>query len=152
MQRALVRLTLLPAMVTQPLYAQPATTLMLDHDVAQVPLDASLELLFDASGQLTVDQIEQRPGLQFAPAVPGRSHRLGDGALWMRFDAVIKSPAPHWRLTLPMPTLDDVSPYFRDQAGQWVRPQAGATRPLDSWTQNGRHPGVYLSPQSRPSL
>ena len=34
MQRALVRLILLTAMVAQPLYAQPATTLMLDHDVA----------------------------------------------------------------------------------------------------------------------
>jgi diguanylate cyclase (GGDEF)-like protein len=148
MQQALVRLILLTAMVTQPLYAQPATTLVLDHDVAQVPLDASLGLLFDASGQLTVDQIEKQPGLQFAPAVRGQRHLLGDGALWMRFDAVIKSPAPHWRLTMPMPTLDDVTLYYRDPAGQWVRQQAGDTRPMRSWAQHGRYPVFDLSPET----
>lgn len=152
MRQALGQLILLTAMVIQPLYAQTAPPLVLDHDIAQVSLDASLALLRDASGQLTVDQIEQQPGLQFAPAVRDQRHLLEDDALWMRFDALIKSPAPHWRLTLPVPTLDDVTLYYRDQAGQWVRQQAGDTRPMSSRTQHGRYPVFDLSPETGQSV
>jgi len=147
MQRTLALLILLVAMAAQPLYAQSAAPLVLDQEVARVPLDASLGLLLDAGGQLTVEQIEQQPDLRFAPAVRGQHHLLGDGALWLRFDALVKSPAPHWRLTLPMPTLDDVTLYYRDPAGQWVRQQAGDTRPMSSWAQHGRYPVFDLSPE-----
>ncbi len=152
MQRALALLILLAATVTQPLYAQSASPLVLDQEVARVPLDASLGWLPDAGGRLTVEQIERQPDLRFAPVLHGQRHLLGDGALWLRFDALIKSPAPHWRLTLPMPTLDDVTLYYRDPAGQWVRQQAGDTLPMSSWAQHGRYPVFDLSPETGQSV
>ncbi|UUZ78271.1 diguanylate cyclase [Polaromonas sp. P1(28)-13] len=147
MQRALVLLALLAAIVSQPLYAQQAPTLILDNDVAQVPLDASLELLLDTSGELTVERIEKQPGLQFAPAERGKRHLLGHGSLWLRFDAVIKNPHVHWRLTVPLPGVDDVTLYFRDAAGQWITQQAGDSRPMSSWAQPARYPVFSLSPE-----
>lgn len=147
MQRILVLFALLAAIVGQPLYAQEAPPLMLDGEVAQAPLDASLEWLLDANDELTVERIEQQPGLPFTPAERGKRQLLGDGSLWLRFDAVSHNPNLHWRLTVPLPGVDEVTLYFRDAAGRWVTQQAGDRRPMSDWAQPARYPVFSLSPE-----
>ena len=125
--------------------AVQAATLVLDADTGANRVDPAIEFLFDATGQLNLAQIETQSDLQFAPISRSKPYLLGNGTLWMRFDAVINNPAPHWRLTIPMPSLDDVTLYYRDAAGQWVTQQAGDNRPMSTWAQRGRYPVFSLS-------
>lgn len=143
----LVLLALLAALLMQSARAE-APPLVLDGSNSPALLDHSLEVLRDRTGKLSIEQIEQQPAAEFTPVVPGKSYTIDNGALWLRFDANIKSAAPHWRLTIPMPTLDDATLYYRDQDGQWVRQQAGDTRTISSRAQAGRYPVFDLSPET----
>lgn len=127
--------------------ALPATaqTLVLDSDAPTASLDLPLKFLMDGTGQRTLEDIEQQPLARFAPVVGNPSFTMGNGALWLRFDAAIKSPAPHWRLTIAMPMLDQATLYFRNQAGQWVQQQAGDALPMRSWSQRARYPVFDLA-------
>lgn len=143
--RALALLLLLVAIASPPAHAQQAPVLVLDSDARPVWLDPSLEFMLDTTGQLTVEQIGQQAAARFAPVGHGKLHHIETGALWLRFDAVIKNPAHNWHLTLPLPGVDDVSLYFRNQAGQWVYQQAGDTVRMDSWPLPGRYPVFAMS-------
>ena len=147
-------LALLTLVMAWPLMAQ---SLVLDHARPSTTIELPLEFLIDDSGQRTVDQIETEPAGQaprtgFAPVGPKPSFLTGQGALWMRFDVAIKSPAPHWRLTIPMPMLDQATLYFRNPAGQWVRQQAGDTLPMRSWSQHARYPVFDLARDTTDSV
>lgn len=137
---------LLALLTLAPLQAQTPPALALDREVAEVPLDAAMGLLLDAGGQRTVDDMEQSAP-RFAPVQRGERHLLGDGALWLRFDATVRNPNVHWRLTVPLPGVDDVRLYFRDAAGRWVTQQAGDRHAVSSWTQPARYPVFSLSPE-----
>ncbi len=138
-------LALLAAVLALPARAEMPPLVL---DTGPVLLAPSLGFLLDKTGKLTLEQIAQQPAAGFAPVEPDKSYKIGNGALWMRFDVQAKSPAPHWRLTIPMPTLDAATLYYRDQAGQWVSQQAGDTRPMNSWTQRGRYPVFDLAPET----
>lgn len=143
----LVLLALLAALLMQSARAE-VPPLVLDGNNSPALLEHSLEVLRDRTGQLSIEQIEQQPAAGFTPVVPGKSYTINNGALWLRFDVKIKSAAPHWRLTIPMPTLDDATLYYRDQDGQWVKQQAGDTRAMSSRAQAGRYPVFDISPQT----
>ncbi len=153
MQRAgllpalLVALAASLMLMALPLHAEPAPTLMLNRDVGQAPLEASLQWLLDPGGELSAERIEAQPGLPFAGVEPEQRHLLGTGALWLRFDAAIQNPQVHWRLTVPLPGVDEVSLHFRDAAGQWVTQQAGDGVATNRWAQPARYPVFSLSPE-----
>ena len=142
--RCALALCILLAAVASPA-AQPAPPLVLNSDTTPVWLDPSLEFLLDSTGQLTVDQIALTPAERFTPVVRSKLHHIESGALWLRFDAVIVNPAYDWRLTLPLPGVDEVSLYFRNRAGQWVHQQAGDTVRMDVWPLPGPYPVFSLS-------
>lgn len=145
-------LALLVATAMQAAHAQaaptPAPVLVLHADTRPVNLDPSLEFLLDTNGRFTVEQLDNQPGLPFAPVVHGQRHLIENGSLWLRFDAASQKPDAHWRLTVPLPGVDDVSLYYRDAAGQWVTQQAGDTRAMSQWAQPGRYPIFSLSPEA----
>lgn len=149
--RMLVLLALLAAVLALPARAE-MPPLVLDSDAQPALLEPSLGFLLDKTGKLTLEQIAQQPAAGFAPVEPGKPYQIENGALWMRFDVLAKSPAPHWRLTIPMPTLDAATLYYRDQAGQWVSQQAGDARPMSNWTQRGRYPVFDLAPEATQSV
>ena len=146
MRCALALCILLAAAASPAAPAQPAPPLVLNSDTTPVWLDPSLEFLLDSTGQLTVDQIALTPAERFTPvARSSKLHHIEGGALWLRFDAVIVNPAYDWRLTLPLPGVDEVSLYFRNRAGQWVQQQAGDTVRMDVWPLPGPYPVFSLS-------
>ncbi|MES2942673.1 MAG: 7TM diverse intracellular signaling domain-containing protein [Pseudomonadota bacterium] len=143
-------------LLSQPACAQTAasapapklgTPILILDDKAQTPvLNAALEFMLDTDHYHTVEQVETLPEDQFTPLAKGKLPRLdGNGALWLRFDAVIKTPDTHWRLALPLPGVDEVSVYFRDSEGQWIRQQAGDIHPISNWPLAGRYPVFSLS-------
>lgn len=145
----LVLLVALAALVSQPLQAEPAPapTLVLNSDIGQAPLAASLQWLLDPGGELSPERIEAQPDLPFAAVQAQQRHLLGTGALWLRFDAAIQNPNVRWRLTVPLPGVDEVSLHFRDTAGQWVTQRAGDGLAMSDWAQPARYPVFSLAPQ-----
>ena len=111
------------------------------------PLNLELALRYfqDNTGLLTQDQIEALPDSTFSEVQPGAPFLIGNGAVWLQFDAVNNRPQLHWRLTVPLPGVDDVSLYYRGQDGQWAVQQAGDRRAISNWTQPGRYPVFSLS-------
>lgn len=114
-------------------------------DTQTVNLEPALRFLLEPTGQLTQEQIESLPDTAFAAVDPGKPHLIGKGALWLTFDAVNMRPETHWRLTVPLPGVDDVSLYYRGNDGQWMVQQAGDRRAISNWTQPGRYPVFSLS-------
>lgn len=120
--------------------------LILDDTPQGPALNTALEFTPDGERYLTAEQVESLPEDQFLPLVNGQMPKLnGNGSMWLRFDAVIKSPDTHWRLALPLPGVDDVALYFRDSEGRWISQQAGDVYPISSWPLAGRYPVFSLS-------
>lgn len=125
-----------------------APMLVLKADTGAARHDPELSFLLDPTGQLAIDEIDRLSASsspRFTALEHPQPHQLGHGALWLRFDALITSDKPHWRLVLPLPALDDVSLYYRDSTGQWVHQLAGDTHPMSQWAQRGRYPVFGLS-------
>jgi two-component system, sensor histidine kinase LadS len=131
----------LPALAQSPV-------LELGSEASAPSLDAAMVTLLDSTGTLNVDQVEQVPPERFVPARRGHPHQIEGGTLWLRFDALARDPAVTWRLTVPLPGVDDVSLHYRNAAGQWVHQRAGDSLRMSSWPQPGRYPVFTLSRDS----
>lgn len=129
-------------------YAVPKGPVIALDNSPTLNLEPSLRVFLDSTGRLTQYQIETLPEAAFAGVNPGASYLIGHGALWLQFDAVNNRPQTHWRLTVPLPGVDDVSLYYRGQDGQWAVQQAGDRRAISNWTQPGRYPVFSLSHES----
>jgi diguanylate cyclase (GGDEF)-like protein len=136
-------LALLLACLAGPTTAAP--TLQLADESSSAELLPALEFLLDTEGGLSLDQVAGEAAAKFAPALANTRYRSGNGSLWLRFSVIVEKPELRWRLTVPLPGLDKATLYFRDGNGQWLRQQAGDTRPMSEWTQPGRYPIFSLS-------
>lgn len=141
-------MVLLAAITLPTQQAHAAPVLALSADTQHANLQPPLEFLLDPAGKLGIEDIDTQPGLQFAPAPAGKRYFTGYGALWLRFDAVVHNEGAHWRLTVPLPGVDDVALYYRDSDGRWVTQVAGDTRPMSTWAQPARYPVFTLAPGS----
>jgi diguanylate cyclase (GGDEF)-like protein len=142
---ALAWLCLQAALLASPAWAA-SPVLALDQDGGPVAMTASLEVWQDTSGQVLVDKVEAEAGtLPFAAVTLGHKYQLDNGALWLRFDAVVQNPQFHWKLELPMTGVDKVTLYYRNGLGQWVVQQAGDSLPISAWPQPARYPVLSLS-------
>ena len=143
LQRLLTVLVMLCAEQAAALDGYKPSALRLTSATAPTPVTESLQYFLDISGQLTVADIDLAAG-QFAPAT-GVPIRLDGGTLWQRFDVVLDHTPRPWHVTVPLPALDEVTFYFRDDTGQWVQQDAGDTRAMSRWALPGRYPVFSLS-------
>jgi two-component system, sensor histidine kinase LadS len=116
----------------------------LDGKTSRINLDPSLIFFLDPTGQLKADQVEAMPDTAFAAVESGRSHLIGNGALWLRFDVINNQPDTHWRLIVPLPGVDEVALYYRKPGGQWAVQQAGDRLAISAWSQPARYPVFSL--------
>jgi diguanylate cyclase (GGDEF)-like protein len=128
--------------------AAPLPPVLLGDDGVQSYIDGSLGQLLDNTGQRTLDDVATLPAERFAPVERGKPLLLENGALWLRFDAIVSNSPNTWRVTLPLPGVDDVKLYHRTADGQWLVQQAGDSRRMSSWPQQGRYPVFNLSPET----
>ena len=133
------------ANATTTLIAVPERSVVALGATQNVNLEPALQFFLDSTGRFTQEQIEALPATAFAGVKPSASYLIGNGALWLQFDAVNNRPQTHWRLTVPLPGVDDVSLYYRGQDGQWAVQQAGDRRAISNWTQPARYPVFSLS-------
>ena len=118
---------------------------MLNFEARSEHIEPALEYFLDTTGQLTIEQIDLQHASRFLPVDRNESHLIKNGALWLRFDALIDNPIERWRLTLPLATVDEVRFFYHDAAVQWTTQSGGDSLPMSSWAQRGRYPVFSLS-------
>lgn len=116
---------------------------VLDLDTTQQPvlLQDWGDLWLDTTGQRTAVQVRADPAIEWQPTRPGQIHPLRSGqALWVRFTIPPAPDAERWYLEVPAPSVNRVTLYTEDSAGQWVAQYAGDMLPVAKWPVPHRHP------------
>jgi two-component system, sensor histidine kinase LadS len=131
------------ALLACPVWAQTASPDLQKANSQKLAITVTYFL--DATGQKTVEQVEQMQAVEFASFSPERPIAIKNGALWLRFSATNQTNQLGWRLIVPMATVDDVSLFNRSADGQWIKQLGGDTRPISTWAQPGRYPSFVLS-------
>ena len=143
--RALMAVVCLQAVLLGPASAS-VDLLTLGQDRGPVAMANSLEFWLDSQGNTPVEKIEAGADtLPFAAVKSGQPHLLDNGALWLRFDALVQSSQVHWKIEVPESGIDKITMYYRDSLGRWVVQQAGDSQAISTWPQPGRYPILSLS-------
>lgn len=101
----------------------------------------------DPAGNARLAQVTgTETAASFRPLPRGTIHALGDtGSLWLHMRAVTaKGSHKRWLLEFPLPLLDAVTVYQKDDLGQWQEGSAGDTLSVASWPEAGRYPFFHL--------
>ncbi|MBC5765478.1 sensor domain-containing diguanylate cyclase [Ramlibacter albus] len=116
---------------------------VLELDVARGPvqlLDWG-DAWVDEGPQAKVERVASDPSIPWQPTHEGAIYRLDTHkALWVRFTV---PPAPdheRWYLEVPYPSVNRVTLYTQDSAGEWQSQSAGDTLPVADWPVPYRHP------------
>lgn len=95
----------------------------------------------DTSGTLGIRQVAQhQPPLDWRPSQATESHRLGQGALWLRFTLAPLPAGTRWYLQVSFHGIDTVDLYHQGADGRWVTQRAGDHRPVADWPIRDRIP------------
>lgn len=125
--------------------AQPVVVL---HDQNPVTdLQASGLVWVDASAEATIEQVAADKHRAYMS--PGRSntiYTLGpDAALWQHYRFLEPTNSRlNWLLEFPLPLLDKVTVFQKNQDGNWIGQTAGDTVPVSSWPEPGRYAQFHL--------
>ncbi|WP_372658265.1 7TM diverse intracellular signaling domain-containing protein [Hydrogenophaga sp.] len=99
----------------------------------------------DTSGQLSVDEVAQKPPADFQALTQYRSFKLEGGALWMRFELPQLDPAHRWYLLLDAAAFTDFATLYQpDSASGWRVQMAGDHLPVPQWSIPDRSPVFAL--------
>lgn len=111
-----------------------------------VPLAQRSVQWLDPTGSYGIDRVAaEDASLPWQIRPPVQQVRV-EGALWIRFDAVVSTGEP-WYLEVGSSGTDRVQLFWRDREGQWVRREAGDRMPVAVWPLPGRVPTFALAPQ-----
>jgi two-component system, sensor histidine kinase LadS len=126
----------------------PAALPRIELGAAQkrIAIDTLSEYWIDDSGQANILEVQARYGATavFAPRLAAQRHQLDGKALWIRFDPQITDTRSHWFMDVAMATTDNVTLFWRDAAGQWVKLEAGDTLEHSRWPTQDRFPTFQL--------
>lgn len=121
----------------------PQARSTLDLEVARqpVPLRDWGDYWLDKSGRLTAAEVDADRTLAWQPTVDGKVYPSADGqALWIRFTVPPAPDRERWYLEIAYPSLNSVSLFTLDAAGQWMEQRAGDKVPVAEWPVPQRHP------------
>lgn len=116
---------------------------VLDLDTARQPVAMQdwADWWMDARGQAQPAQVDADTGIAWQPTRQGAVYPLSTGrALWVRFTVPPAPDAERWYLEIPYPSVDRVTLYTLDSAGQWIAQSAGDTLAVSDWPVPHRHP------------
>jgi len=126
------------------------TPVVLDGLANSVPLAGRSSWWVDTTGQLSVQDVEQRQA-ELPFAVRDRVQRVSlgtQGALWVRFDAWARDPRSHWELELARSGTDRIDLYHRGADGRWHEQRAGDRIAVRDWASPDRYPVFTLDPRT----
>ena len=134
--RALLLLGLLVAALVRPAWA------------AEVEGDITLrgQYWLDASGEASIAQVAAGAAT-LEPTAPRHDFRLGQAALWIRWDLSALDPAHRWYLMLTGAAfVDQASLFTRTADGHWAEQRAGDHVPVAQWQHPNFTPLFELPP------
>jgi diguanylate cyclase (GGDEF)-like protein len=123
--------------------------ILLQDAMGHIEVGTHAETWVDTTGEAGIEKASAATFLQSTQ--PDAIFKLGpDAALWLRFK-VARPPNQRqdWLLEVPMPMLDHVTMYQREQ-GRWRAEAAGDTLAVASWPEPGRHPRFTLDHDQLP--
>ena len=95
----------------------------------------------DARAQAQAQQVSTAPDIKWQPTNRHAVYPLRAGqALWIRFTLPPAPDAGRWYLEMPYPSINRVSLFTRDSAGQWAEQKAGDLVPVARWPVPHRYP------------
>ena len=109
----------------------------------RVETDITLQsqVFLDVTGQLTVDQINQRPASDLLSLDRYQSFALGEGALWLRLSLPPMPPTQDWYVLMDASAfIDRATLHQGDGLGGWIVQQAGDQLPVSKWAIADRSP------------
>jgi two-component system, sensor histidine kinase LadS len=123
------------------------STIVLGNQDKHREIDALSEYWVDESGEATIEQViaGQAGATIFSPRQHAQRHAIHGKALWLRFSTQITDVRAAWFLEVSLSTADDVTLYWRDGYGQWVKLNAGDMVPHAKWPVLDRFPLFKLS-------
>ena len=139
-----LRCAALPILATLVLLASgvawPRTVLDLDALKQPIALQDWGDYRFEKSSRLTAPEVaDSQTGWQ--PTNHRTIYRLTTGdALWIRFTVPPAPDAERWYLKIPYQSINRVSLFTHDRAGQWNEQRAGDLIPVSQWPVPHRHP------------
>jgi two-component system, sensor histidine kinase LadS len=139
----------LPQPITGPAaqVTRQLSTIVLGNQDKHREIDALSEYWIDESGEATIEQVIAGQGGSsiFSPRQYAERHSIHAKALWIRFNTQIIDVRSAWFLELSLSTADDVTLYWRDGSGQWVKLNSGDTVARAQWPVIDRYPLFKLS-------
>lgn len=120
----------------------PART-VLDLDTVRQPVDLADwgDFWVDPHAQATMQSVDAGTGVNWTPTHSGAVYNLQPRqALWVRFTIPPAPDAERWYLEIPYASVDRVSLYSQDTAGQWNVLEAGDRIAVGNWPVPHRHP------------
>jgi two-component system, sensor histidine kinase LadS len=122
-------------------------SIVLSEQVRSLTIDHLTEHWVSEDRFTSIEQVEAwaTSGTElFKPRTSGQRHMLGEKVLWIRFEATVVDAKSRWFMRLALPTLDQVTVFWRDENQQWVRREAGDAVPRAQWSVRDRVPTFQL--------
>lgn len=117
------------------------TVLDLDAEQQPVALQDWGDYWIDTSAKAQAQQVSTAPDIKWQPTDRHAVYPLRAGqALWIRFTVPPAPDAERWYLEVPYPSINRVSLFTRDSAGQWMEQKAGDLVPVARWPVPHRYP------------
>lgn len=119
------------------------TVLDLDSKAQPARLNDWGDFWLDPTGQRTASQVASGTGgsVEWQATRNEAIYPLTtSNALWIRFTVPPAPDAERWYVELPSPTINRLSLFTLDVAGQWNEQEAGDLIPVSSWPVPHRHP------------
>lgn len=119
------------------------TVLDLDSKAQPARLNDWGDFWIDPTGQRTASQVGSGAdgSVNWQTTHNGTIYPLtASNALWLRFTVPPAPDAERWYLEVPYPSVNRVSLFTLDMAGQWNEQKAGDLIPVSSWPVPHRHP------------
>jgi diguanylate cyclase (GGDEF)-like protein len=117
------------------------TVLDLDALRQPVALQDWGDYWIDTQAQAQAQQVSTAPDIKWQPTNRHAVYPLKAGqALWIRFTVPPAPDTERWYLEMPYPSINRVSLFTRDSAGQWTEQKAGDLVPVARWPVPHRYP------------
>ena len=116
---------------------------VLDLDIRQQPvaLQDWGDYWIDTTGQLGPEQLASAPGIAWQATNRQAIYPVTEGqALWIRLTVPPAPDTERWYIELPYASINRVSLYTLDMAGQWNEQKAGDLIAVNQWPVPHRHP------------
>lgn len=123
----------------------PAGTVVLNDGIPSYEITGDVESWIDVGSKASIATLSGR-SQKFTTDAALRRHSLTErDTLWIKLRLMRSTGSTAaWTMNIPLPFVDSVTLYQRDDSGGWSAQSAGDTLPQPSWSKQGLYPEFDL--------